>query len=61
MSNIFSSITVKKSLNEKILRTIPIGKPEPQNEMMVILEDPVFCEICSSNEHEDRLLLCDGK
>ncbi|KAF7278248.1 hypothetical protein GWI33_008604 [Rhynchophorus ferrugineus] len=55
----FNSITVKESCEGKILRTIPIGKPEPQNEM-VILEDPTFCEICGSNDHEDRLLLCDG-
>lgn len=29
--------------------------------MEIIVEDPTFCEICHSDENEDRILLCDGR
>ncbi|XP_066248476.1 PHD and RING finger domain-containing protein 1 isoform X1 [Euwallacea similis] len=55
----YNSITVRKCLNGKVLREIPIQKPERQEDP-IIIEDPTFCEICGSSEDEDRLLLCDG-
>ncbi|XP_030767637.1 PHD and RING finger domain-containing protein 1 isoform X2 [Sitophilus oryzae] len=55
----YNLIIVKNSLAGNVINQIYIEKPEIQNEMNII-EDPTFCEICGSNEHEDRLLLCDG-
>ncbi|KAL1506450.1 hypothetical protein ABEB36_005815 [Hypothenemus hampei] len=57
----FHLISVWKSLNGEFLKVIPIERPQPMEESVnIILEDPTFCEICGSNENEDRLLLCDG-
>lgn len=59
---LFSSITVKNFLNGKVVRKISIQRPErPEDAIDIIVEDPTFCEICHSDENEDRILLCDGR
>ncbi|KAL3279022.1 hypothetical protein HHI36_016537 [Cryptolaemus montrouzieri] len=50
-------IHIRKKLNGRIVRQIPIKKPEPPE---IPTEDQTFCEICGSGDREDRLLLCDG-
>ncbi|XP_060525173.1 PHD and RING finger domain-containing protein 1 isoform X2 [Cylas formicarius] len=55
----YTSISVKRNINGNILRKIDVEKPQNQS-VMDIVEDPTFCEICGSDDNEDRLLLCDG-
>ncbi|XP_050312938.1 PHD and RING finger domain-containing protein 1-like [Anthonomus grandis grandis] len=56
----YHCITVKKCINGKYVKKIPIEKPQAQEDPVDIIEDLTYCEICGTNTNEDRLLLCDG-
>ncbi|XP_049821417.1 PHD and RING finger domain-containing protein 1 isoform X2 [Aethina tumida] len=55
----YNLILVRRQVNGKVARQIPIEKPQPQNDVE-ITEELTFCEICGQSEYEDRMLLCDG-
>ncbi|KAJ8956760.1 hypothetical protein NQ314_006634 [Rhamnusium bicolor] len=55
----YNLIFVRKSIDGKVVRQVPIEKPLPQNDVNIV-EDPTFCEICGTSNNEDRMLLCDG-
>lgn len=57
----YGLILVRREVNGKVVRQIPVEAPNPQNIFDLELEeDAAYCEICSSSDREDRMLLCDG-
>lgn len=55
----FGLILVRREVNGRVVRQIPVEAPNPQN-LFELEEDLAFCEICGSSDREDRMLLCDG-
>nr|CAH7721397.1 unnamed protein product [Callosobruchus chinensis] len=55
----YSLILARKNVDGEIIRRIPVEKPSLEN-FENIIDDPTFCVICGSRDHEDRMLLCDG-
>ncbi|XP_069696612.1 serine/arginine repetitive matrix protein 2 isoform X2 [Periplaneta americana] len=55
----FSLILVRRCLEGKVIRRIPVEPPRRQDEEEV-QEDPTYCEVCGECDREDRMLLCDG-
>lgn len=55
----FSLILVRRRLNGKVIRQIPV-EVRNTNEEEQAPEDPTYCEVCGMSDREDRLLLCDG-
>lgn len=55
----YNLVLVRKNINGKVIRQVPIERPTPQNDVDIV-EDPTFCEICGSSDNEDQMLLCDG-
>ncbi|KDR23360.1 hypothetical protein L798_05321, partial [Zootermopsis nevadensis] len=56
---VFTLILVRRSLEGKVVRRIPVEPPRQQSEDEV-QEDPTYCEVCGECDREDRMLLCDG-
>lgn len=56
---VFTLILVRRCLEGKVIRKIPVEPPRRQDEEEV-LEDPTYCEVCGECDREDRMLLCDG-
>jgi PHD and RING finger domain-containing protein 1 len=55
----FTVILVRRCLEGRVIRRIPVEPPRQQVEDEV-QEDPTYCEVCGECDREDRMLLCDG-
>lgn len=55
----YSLILVRKELNGRVVRQIPVEAPVQQEEDDGGI-DGISCEICGGRDREDRMLLCDG-
>ncbi|KPJ03744.1 PHD and RING finger domain-containing protein 1 [Papilio xuthus] len=57
----FNSIIVKTHAGGSVIRSDPVKVlPRRSSSDILILEDSTYCEVCSSPDNEETMLLCDG-